>query len=71
MLFVHLYKTIFFAVYFPNIMIYILNVVSAIKNMTILSMKIIIKRVGFPKENSYYLIKRQKKRFTIICNQVN
>ena len=35
MLFVHLYKTIFFAVYFPNIMIYILNVVTAIKNMTI------------------------------------
>ena len=28
-------------------------------------------RTGFTKENSYYSIKSQKKRFTIICNQIN
>ena len=26
-------------------------------------------RAGFPKENNYYAMKRQKKRLTTICNQ--
>ena len=29
------------------------------------------KQTGFTKDNSYYSMKRQKKRFTIICNQIN
>ena len=29
------------------------------------------KQIEFTKENTYYLLKRQKKRLTIICNQTN
>ena len=28
------------------------------------------RRIGFTKENSYYSMKHQKKRFIIICNQI-
>ena len=50
---------------------YIKNIVSAIKQMTVNDLKDFIckeyyKRVGFNKENTYYSSKSKKKRFTII-----
>ena len=52
---------------------YKLNIVSNIKNMTIKDFiyENYYSQTGFTKENSYYSIKRQKKRLTIICNQIN
>ena len=46
---------------------YILNILSSIKKMTIKELKDFIfenyyRRIGFPKENSYYLMKHQKKK---------
>ena len=54
---------------------YILNIVSAIKNMTVKDLKNVIfesfyQRIGFAKENSYYSMKHQKKRFTIGCKKI-
>ena len=46
---------------------YILNIANAIKKMTIKELKDLIfenyyRQIGFTKENSYYSIKRQKKK---------
>ena len=52
---------------------YILNIASAIKKMTVNEIRDFIfesyyKRIGFSKENSHYSMKYQKKRSTIVCN---
>ena len=52
---------------------HILNIVSAIKEMKVKELKDFSfenhhQRMEFAIENSYYLIKHQKKRFTIVCN---
>ena len=52
---------------------YILSITSAIKNMSVNEIRNFIfknyyKRIGFSKENSYYSMKHQKKRSTIVCN---
>ena len=63
MQFFHLYQTIFFHfLCFPNMM-YKLNIVSTIKNMTIKDFiyENYYSQIGFTKENSYYSIERQKK----------
>ena len=51
---------------------YILNILSAIKKMTIKELKDFIfknhcRRIEFPKGNSCYLMKQQKKRLAIAC----
>ena len=48
---------------------YIVNFANAMKKIKIF--KKYYERVGFTKENSYYSIKRLRKRFKTICNQVN
>ena len=55
-----------------------LNIVNVLKKMTIRKLRDVIhenycKRIGFPKEETYYLLemKTEKKRFTIICYQIN
>ena len=55
---------------FPNIAMYILNIVSAIKQITVKELKDFIfgdsyEKMGFGRENSYYSMKYLKKR---ICN---
>ena len=59
-------------------MMYILNIISAIKKMAIKKLKGFIyvnyyNPIRFHKENIYGSMKRQKRRFTftIICNQIN
>ena len=29
------------------------------------------KRIGFPKENIYHSMQRQRKRSAVVCNQIN
>ena len=75
MLFIHLNKTNFFG-FFRFLDIYIPNIASARKKMTVNDFRNFIfenyyKGIGFVKENSYYAMKHLKKRFTIVCNQVN
>ena len=56
---------------------YILNVVKAIKKMSISEIKNFLlenyyKRTGFSKENSYYSIKRLRtKKIIVACKQIN
>ena len=52
---------------------HILYIACNIKKMSINEIKDCIfenyyKRIGFSKENSYYSMKHQKKRSTIVCN---
>ena len=53
---------------------YILNIASLLKKMTVNELKDFVfenyyRQIGFSKENSYYLMKhRKKKRSTIVCN---
>ena len=52
---------------------YILNIASAIKKMSVNEIRDFIfescyKQFGFSKENSYYSVKQQKKRSTVVCN---
>ena len=69
MLFAHLCKTIFLHFFYClNIIIYTLNVASAIKQMTANELRNFIfekyfKQIGFVKESSYYSKKRLKKYF--------
>ena len=51
----------------------ILNITSAIKKMSINEIADFIsenydKQTRFPKENSYYSMKHQERRSTIVCN---
>ena len=51
---------------------YILNIASTIKKMTINKLRDFIferyyKRIGFSKEKSYYAMKNQEKKSTIAC----
>ena len=53
--------------YFPNIIMYALNVVTTIKKMTVNELRDFIfenyyKQIGFVKEKSYYSIKRLKNK---------
>ena len=71
MLFIHSYKTIFC---FPTIIMYILA--TAIKKMTANELRDFMyenyyKPVGFNVEITHNKLKCQKKRFTIICEQIN
>ena len=56
---------------------YILNIDSAMKKMTVNELRDFIfedyyKRIGFVKESGYYSMKHlKKKRFVVACNQVN
>ena len=57
---------------------YILNIANTLKKMTVKELKDFVrencyKQIEFTKENSYYSMESQKKkkRFTIICNQIN
>ena len=52
------------------IMMYILNI-AIINEVSDFISKNYYRQIGFTEENSYYSIKRQNKRFTIICNQIN
>ena len=36
-----------------------------------LSLKTIIKRIGFSKENSYYSMEHLKKKIIVACKQIN
>ena len=61
----------FYLLCFRNIIMYILNISSAIKKMSVNKIRDFIfdnycKRIGFPKEYSYYSKKHQKKRSAII-----
>ena len=59
--FIHLYKTIFF----PNTIIYTLNIASAMKKMIVNELRDLdnyCKRIGFVKKSSYYSMKRLKKK---------
>ena len=52
---------------------YILNIANAIKKMSVNELRGFIfenyyRQIGFSKENSYYSLKHQKKRSTIVCN---
>ena len=52
---------------------YILNIANAIKKMSVNELRDFIfenyyRQIGFSKENSYYSLKHQKKRSTIVCN---
>ena len=52
---------------FPNIEMYILNIISAIKQITVKELKDFIfensyEKMGFSRENSYYSMKYLKKR---------
>ena len=63
----HFYKTIFLLFCFPNIIMCILNITSAIKKMAVNELGYIIfenyyKRIGFAKERSYYSSKRLKRK---------
>ena len=64
MLFIYPYKTFFLLFY--DIMVYILNVLSAmkkiaIKELTDFKYENYYRRIGYTKENRYYSKKRQKK----------
>ena len=53
-----------------------LNIASALKNMTVDELKDFVlenycKGTAFVKESSYYLMEQLKKRFVIVCNQIN
>ena len=53
-----------------------LNIISAIKKMTIKELRDFIyenyyRRIVFTKENSYYLMKHQKKNLVNDCSQIN
>ena len=66
MLFIHLNKTNFFG-FFRFLDIYILNIASARKKMTVNDFRNFIfenyyKGIGFVKENSYYVMKHLKKK---------
>ena len=55
---------------------YTLNITKAIQMMSVNEMRDFIfenyyKRIGFLKENSYYSMKRLKKRFIVACKQIN
>ena len=55
---------------------YTLNITKAIKMMSVNEMRDFIfenyyKRIAFLKENSYYSMKRLKKRFIVACEQIN
>ena len=55
---------------------YILNIARAIKKMSVNEIRGFIfenyyKRIGFSNENSYYSMKRLKKRFIVACKQIN
>ena len=56
---------------------YTLNIVRAIKKMSVNEIRDFIfenyyKQNGFSKENSYYTLKRlKKKRFTVACKKIN
>ena len=52
---------------------YILNIASAIKNMSVneirnSNFKKCYKKTGFSKDNSHYSINHHKKRSTFLCN---
>ena len=52
---------------------YILNIVSAIKKISVNEIRDFIflncyKRISFSKENSYFSMKRLKKRVVVACN---
>ena len=79
MLYIHLYKIVFFFYFFCFLIItvYILNFARAIKKMPInetidFIFENFYKRIGFSMENSYYLMKRlKKKRFVVSCKQID
>ena len=55
---------------------YTLNITKATKKMSVDQIRDFIsekycKRIGFSNENSYYSIKRLKKRFNAACEQIN
>ena len=54
---------------------YILNILSATKKITIKEMKDFIfenyyRRIGFPKENTYYSIKQKKKELLLLATKL-
>ena len=60
---------------FLYIIKYILNIARAIKKISVNKIRDFIfenyhKRIGFSKENSYYSMKRFKKRFIVACKQI-
>ena len=68
MLFFHFYKIFFFTfLFFLVIIMHILNISGAIKNISVNEIRYFIfenycKRIGFSKENSYYVMKRLKEK---------
>ena len=55
---------------------YILNIARAIKKMSVNEIRDFIfknyyMKIGFSKENSYYSMKRLKKRFIVACKEIN
>ena len=67
MLFIHLFKTDFFCFFnFFNIIMYVLNITSALKKMTVNELRDFVlenhyKRIGFSEENCYCSMKHQQK----------
>ena len=71
MQFIHPYNTYFSAFCFSIIMMYILNILSAIKKTRIKELKDFIfksyyRQIEFTKENSFYSLKHQKKKDLIL-----
>ena len=55
---------------------YILNIASAIKKMSVNELRDFIfenyyKQISFVEDRSYYSMKHLKKRFVVACNQIN
>ena len=67
MLFIYPYQTIF-SFFPPNVIMHTLKITSAIKKMTVNELGDFIyenyyKRIKFARENSYYSIKKKKKKY--------
>ena len=65
MLLLHLYKTFFLFFIFPIMVMYILNIASTIKKWQVryFIFASYYKQIGFVKENSYYSMKRLKRKY--------
>ena len=86
LLYFHRYKPFFFSfLCFPTYYnvnpkhyqsYYTLNITTARKKMSVNDIRVFIyenysKRIGFSKEDSYCPLKRMKKRFIVVCQQIN
>ena len=72
MLFFHLYKAIFLLFCFPNIIMYVLNIASAMKKVAVDELRYFIfencyKGIEFAKGRSYYSMKHLKNKGFVVA----